>query len=833
MNIVVVTDCASLPLSGSQLAAQLRSCAGDGRIGCETMTPERFSTLELGTEDIVIVVAGADADALHTIADRCAAAGARLALATRLPLFRSDIPDVAYRTAADVAVLDVARERRLRVLDLFSYAMAWYMRTYETDRAPMLEPVEGGRRLSDAATGMLTAFVARWIQRRYLAVPRVEEPMYGASMYPEVWSEETNSEDMNHARDIGMNAVRIGEFFWSRLEPEEGHYDMGYLEGLLERYRARGLKVVLGIPTPTPPRWFTLAYPKSCIVAPDGTPQSHGSRQHVCTNNADYRRKAYQLTRRIGEVAARYPNVVAIQLDNEFKCHVDECVCETCARRWPQWLQAHYGDIETLNARWGTDIWSEHYDSFADVVMPVPTPFAHNSALDFAFRTFTADTLTEFASGMAQILIETVGVPLTHNTSTNFNLENYDLFDQLDMVGFDTYPNSLTPWMFPMNLALWRNVMDNDDVLLLETCSAHVGYTGNYMLPHPTGFLQTEVFLGYAAGLKSFLYWLYRGQKYGVEQPHGAVVTAAGTPDIGYGDVLESRRLLGRQLPFLKETQVARSSVAMVYSDEARRATLVESGGIYNYKTMVTDFYHALSARGVTPELVNENADFSGYRCVVVPFLRHVSPQLLAKCKAYAEAGGKLVFGPMTGDRTADMTWQTDDGNGLGELGEWMGVDRVVQYLSADPRTQAVVRAGERGDTLGGLVTMFDAERTVDYLDVTSDVADGRTAVAVRDGAVYLGGIPADPDGSAFWDEIVAHEIAPYDNDLRWVRTSGATLRFRRENDEAVDFHIANMAGEPATVEVMAPATDMDGKPVPAGTLELGPYECLMLRFAR
>ncbi|WP_033518890.1 hypothetical protein, partial [Bifidobacterium cuniculi] len=65
MNIVVVTDCASLPLSDSQLVAQLRSCAGDGRIGCETLTPERFSTLELGAGDIVIAMDSADADGLR------------------------------------------------------------------------------------------------------------------------------------------------------------------------------------------------------------------------------------------------------------------------------------------------------------------------------------------------------------------------------------------------------------------------------------------------------------------------------------------------------------------------------------------------------------------------------------------------------------------------------------------------------------------------------------------------------------------------------------------------------------------------------------------------
>lgn len=836
MNIFIVTNGAVPPLSEQQLIRQVGNALDEGQsVGCEIVHAEEFSTLAVAKSDLVIAygVCGRDAEWLRALASRCKQEGVRVAFSTKLPMFRTDTPDVAYPTMNDMIVLNVARDLRLHVLDLFSYAMAWYMREYETTRATMLEPVEGGRVFGEAAAPMLSSFIARWIVRRFIHTPQVVDRLYGASMYPEVWDDQINDEDMNHARDIGMNVVRIGEFFWSKLEPEDGQYDMGYLENLLNRYRARGLKVILGIPTPTPPRWFTVAYPQSCIVRADGVTQTHGSRQHVCTNNPDYRRKAYQLTRRIAEVASRHPNVVAIQLDNEFKCHVDLCFCETCRRMWPQWLQSRYGDIERLNALWGTNIWSERYDSFEDVVLPETTPFAHNTSLDFAFRTFTADTLTQFASALAQILIEVTSLPLTHNTSTNFNLRNYDLFDQLDLVGFDTYPNSLTPWMFPMNLGLWRNLKNCDDVLLLETCASHVGYTGNYMLPHPAGFLETEVFLGYAAGLKSFMYWLYREQKYGVEQPHSAVMTAAGTPDIGYNDVLESQRMLDRQLAFLKETEVVRSTVAMMYSDEARRAYNVESGGFYNYKTMVTDFYHALTTRGIDPELIPENADFSQYRCVIVPFVRHVSDSLLARFRDFVAQGGKLILGPMTGDRTADMTWNTDGGNGLGTLGTWLGIEDVVQYLSADPRTEAVVTSGERRDTLGGLVTMFHAPQSLDYLTVTSTVAEGRTAVARHDGALYIGGIPSGSDDSAFWDAIVAHEIAPYDDDLQYVRLGGAALKFRRDNEEHVDFHIANMGGEPFAIEVCASAQDAEGKEILAGTLELAPFECKLLRFGK
>lgn len=55
------------------------------------------------------------------------------------------------------------------------------------------------------------------------------------------------------------------------------------------------------------------------------------------------------------------PAVIAWQLDNEFKCHVAECYCETCKKLWHEWLQKKYGTIDALNEAWGADIWSERY----------------------------------------------------------------------------------------------------------------------------------------------------------------------------------------------------------------------------------------------------------------------------------------------------------------------------------------------------------------------------------------------------------------------------------------------------------------------------------------
>ena len=92
-------------------------------------------------------------------------------------------------------------------------------------------------------------------------------------------------------------------------------------------------------------------------VNKDGQVDEHESRQHVCTNNLVFRKKVYQLTKKIAAVANDFDNIVAIQIDNEFKCHVDQCFCESCKKLWPRWLKEKYGIIENLNKSWGTNLW--------------------------------------------------------------------------------------------------------------------------------------------------------------------------------------------------------------------------------------------------------------------------------------------------------------------------------------------------------------------------------------------------------------------------------------------------------------------------------------------
>ena len=71
----------------------------------------------------------------------------------------------------------------------------------------------------------------------------------GCCYYPEHWSPEIWQTDVEKMVKAGLTWVRIGEFAWSRLEPQAGHYNWNWLDSAISMLGRAGLKVVLGTPT--------------------------------------------------------------------------------------------------------------------------------------------------------------------------------------------------------------------------------------------------------------------------------------------------------------------------------------------------------------------------------------------------------------------------------------------------------------------------------------------------------------------------------------------------------------------------------------------------------
>lgn len=709
------------------------------------------------------------------------------------------------------------REEGIYFIDLFEYSS--FVKEYKAE-------------LSDNMHEVMGKYVLQRLQPLLMESSMFNKYYYGACMYPELWSEEIVKADIKLMKSINMNFARIGEFIWSTLEPREGEYDLSFLENVISWYQEEDIDLVLCIPTPTPPIWMTKDHPERCIHNIDGTIMVHGSRQHACTNNAYFRDRAYLITQKIAKLADKFSNVIGIQLDNEFKCHVDLCYCDSCKAQWHDWLEDTYGNIENLNMSWGTRIWSEEYLAFDDVPVPTTTPFLHNSSLMNAFRKFTAETLNDFATGLCHMIRMETDIPITHNSAMGFNLLNDELFHELDFVGFDTYAPASNHPAFTINLDVWRNMKDKvNEYMLLETSTSHAGHIENYISPHPVKYLQTEVFAGFAGGLKAFTYWHFRGHRYGVEQPHSTVVSPWGEAGNGYEDVVESGKLIKEMSTHLEKTEQAKASIGFIYSDDARRHYNIETGGVYNYRGLITDLYASLVRKGLSVEVVQEAADLSDFKLLFVPFIRHLSTYMLEKIKAFVAKGGKVIFGPMTGDRTDELALHAN--NGLGDLGEWFSFKNIRQlsvhhydYLTdGKPFEEALDR----------LVTVFEPKSDWEVLVQThaNEIVAAKGKVG-QGSVVYIGATPKDLINSDLWSNFLEEEVIPYDRDLEYLSLQTDIVKYRRESSDTIQFYLVNMTdtAQQFTLEVSAEEL-LEGKALTAGQHVLESYEYKIIQIEK
>ena len=79
----------------------------------------------------------------------------------------------------------------------------------------------------------------------------------GVDYYPEHWDKSLWKADADLMRESGVKIVRLAEFAWCRLEPQEGNFDFGWLDEIIGILSERDIKIVLCTPTNCPRCGFT------------------------------------------------------------------------------------------------------------------------------------------------------------------------------------------------------------------------------------------------------------------------------------------------------------------------------------------------------------------------------------------------------------------------------------------------------------------------------------------------------------------------------------------------------------------------------------------------
>ncbi len=266
----------------------------------------------------------------------------------------------------------------------------------------------------------------------------------GTCYYPEHWKEELWAEDLDRMLDAGITVVRIAEFAWNKVEPTEGRFEFGFFDRFLDLCEQKGMNVIFGTPTATPPAWLTEKYPEVLNAAKDGVLYRHGGRKHYNYNAPVYRKLSARIVEKEAEHYGRHPAIVGWQIDNELNCEANEFYSEADSAAFRVFLEEKYGTLEALNEAWGTVFWNQTYTDWKEIHVPRPTlnkginPHQH---LDY-YR-FISDSTLKYCGMQAEIIRRYRKPGDFIMTNGMFrNVDNHRMEkDCLDVYLYDSYPS--------------------------------------------------------------------------------------------------------------------------------------------------------------------------------------------------------------------------------------------------------------------------------------------------------------------------------------------------------------------------------------------------------
>ena len=183
----------------------------------------------------------------------------------------------------------------------------------------------------------------------------------GTCYYPEHWDKKLWADDLDRMKKTGISVIRIAEFAWSKVEPEEGVFTYDFFDEFLDLCSEKQMKVIFGTPTATPPAWLTEKYPEVLNARKDGVLLRHGGRRHYNYNSPVYQRLCARVVEREAAHYAKHPAIVGWQIDNEINCEENEFYSEADSVVFREFLRKQYGTLEKLNEAWGTTFWNQTY----------------------------------------------------------------------------------------------------------------------------------------------------------------------------------------------------------------------------------------------------------------------------------------------------------------------------------------------------------------------------------------------------------------------------------------------------------------------------------------
>ena len=498
--------------------------------------------------------------------------------------------------------------------------------------------------------------------------------MFGVCYYPEHWPQSQWDQDATMMAELGLTYVRIGEFAWSRLEPNPGEYNFDWLDAAIASLTHAGLKVVMGTPTATPPKWLIDQYPKILPVDPDtGRTRGFGSRRHYDFSSADYLRESLRITEALAKRYGDHKGVVGWQTDNELCCHDTALSGSALARdAFQDWCQQHYTSIDKLNNDWGNVFWSMEYRDFSEIELPIGAVTETSPAHRLAYRRFSSDQVINYHNPMVEMIrAHAPDKFITHNfiPMNETAVDNFALAAPLDFTSYDNYPlgrtdllmtgapaEQLRPYMRTGHPDFATYYHDQTRGLLnrgfwvMEQQPGPVNWANNNPRPAP-GMIRFWTLEAFAHGADCVCYFRWRQAPFAQEQMHAGLLRPDNSKTEAWAEVEQAMAEVAALNIGNQPLQPA--SVAIITGAEGLWVSDIEKQGqAYDFNNVQLSYYSALRELGVNIDFISVDSDFTVYALIIAPSLPIVDQAFVDKCKA---SSAQFIFGPRAGAKTSEF----------------------------------------------------------------------------------------------------------------------------------------------------------------------------------
>lgn len=277
-------------------------------------------------------------------------------------------------------------------------------------------------------------------QKRY----NFENFTIGVCYYPEHWSKELWESDLDRMLETGISIIRIAEFAWNKIEPKEGYYEFDFFDEFLDLWLRKGMKVIFGTPTATPPAWLTEKYPEVLNCNIDGVSYRHGCRRHYNYNSETYNRLSANIVKVIAQHYGKHAAIIGWQIDNELNCETSEFYSEADTAAFRCFLKEKYGTLDELNNAWGTVFWNQTYSDWNQIFVPRPVlNKGYNPHMHLDYYRFVSDSTVRFCKMQSEILRCYCNDEQFIMTNGMFwNVDNHKMQREcLDIYMYDSYPS--------------------------------------------------------------------------------------------------------------------------------------------------------------------------------------------------------------------------------------------------------------------------------------------------------------------------------------------------------------------------------------------------------